>query len=134
VRITAAAPQSMINYANQLAMVLAFGPDDGKTYGPAAWQDASGSLYSAASWEAPEEWVQAAQQPLVRPEWDTEPYKVNMAGAKRAQAALVFWSSDSEEPAPKANLGQLVAIGGLEGIEALQAMGLTLVENDNGDA
>jgi hypothetical protein len=133
-RITAACPEALISDSNNLAMCLAFGPDDGRTYGPVAWQDASGSLYSAASWEAREEWVQAAQQPLVRPEWDTEPYKVNMAGAKRAQAALIFWSSDSEEPAPKANLSQLVAIGGLEGIEALQAMGLTLVENDNGDA
>lgn len=133
-RITAACPEAMISDANQLAMVLAFGSDDGRTYGPAAWQDASGSLYSAASWVASPQWVEAAQQPLTRPEWDTEPYRVNMVGAKRAQAALVFWSPDSEEPAPKANLSQLVAIGGIEGIEALQDMGLTLVENASGDA
>jgi len=121
-RITAACPEAMISDANQLAMVLAFGPDDGRTYGPAAWQDADGNLYAAASWEASPEWVTAAQSTLERPEWDTEDY-IDMVAAERAQAALVF----STEPVA-ADPAHLTAIGAMEGVEALAAMGLKLIE------
>jgi hypothetical protein len=117
--------------ANDLAMVLAFGPPDGNTYGSLNWQDADGNLYAAASFEARPEWVTAAQSTLVRPEWDTEPYVINMAGAERAQAALVFWVPSEEEPdAPQASTAALTAIGGVGGLEALSLMGLTQVPGD----
>ena len=125
IRITAAAPASMLNDCNALAMVLAFGPPDGDTYRGLSWQDAQGNLYACASWEARPEWVNAAQSPPVRPEWDVEPYQINMAGAKRAQAALVFWLQDIETTAPVASTTKLTAVGGVGGIEALTLMGLS---------
>ena len=138
-RLTAACPAAMIDDSNSLAMCLAFGPSDGNTYGPLNWQDAEGNLYAAASFEARPEWVTAAQSTLVRPEWDTklessdpsEPYVINMAGANRAQAALVFWVPSEEEPdAPQASTAALTAIGGVDGLEALAMMGLTQVPGD----
>ena len=128
IRITAAAPASMLDDCNALAMVLAFGPPDGDTYRGLNWQDAQGNFYACASWEARPEWVNAAQAPLVRPEWDVEPYQINMAGAKRAQDALVFWAPSEETPTPpQASTTALTAIGGMSGLDALAAMGLTSV-------
>lgn len=142
-RITAAAPEALIFSANQLAMCLAFSEADGETYRGLNWQDANGNLYAAASFEARDEWVMAAQAPLQRPAWDTgterimynelgEPdgtytvYIIDMDAAAVAQAALFFWSPNEDDPyAPVANPLQVVAIGGLEGPDALAAMGLT---------
>jgi hypothetical protein len=138
-RITVATPEALRDDANDLAMVLAFGPADGNTYGSLNWQDAEGNLYAAASFEARPEWVTAAQSTLVRPEWDTklessdpsEPYVINMAGANRAQAALVFWTPSEETPdAPQASTAALTAIGGVDGLEALAMMGLTQLPGD----
>ena len=120
-RITAAAPEALVSDSNQLAMALAFGPADGETYTGLNWQDSTGNLYAAASWEAREEWVQAATQPLVRPAWDVDEI-IDMDAAGRAQAALVF----ALEPV-LAVPGTLTAIGGMDGVEALAAMGLTAV-------
>lgn len=123
-RITAACPEALIADANQLAMCLAYGPADGETYRlPCGWQDANGNLYSAASWEASEEWIAAAQAPLTRPAWDVDEI-IDMEAAARAQAALVF-SLDSV----KANVLNLTAIAGVSGPDALVAMGLFLVSH-----
>jgi len=123
-RITAAAPEALISDCNQLAMCLAFGPDDGQTYRlPCGWQDADGNLYSAASWEASDEWIGAAQQPLTRPAWDIDGI-IDMDAAARAQAALVF----SMEPLA-ATPAVLAAIAGMEGPAALAAMGLAQASN-----
>jgi hypothetical protein len=102
-------------------MVLAFSPADGETYTGLNWQDADGNLYAAASWEARDEWVAGATQPLVRPAWDTEEI-IDMVAAGRAQAALMF----ALEPVA-AVPGVLTAIGGMDGVEALAAMGLSAV-------
>ena len=129
-RITAAAPVAMLDDCNALAMVLAFGPSDGLTYRKPSWVDAQGNLYSAASWVARPEWISAAQSPLERPEWDTNNL-VNMSGAARAQAALVFWYPTEETPTPpQAITTALTAIAGMDGLAALEAMGLTGVEDD----
>ena len=123
-RITAACPEAMVSDANNLAMCLAASVADGETYRlPCGWQDNDGNLYSAASWEASEEWIAAAQQPLQRPAWDTDEI-IDMEAAARAQAALVF----SLEPTGADPLA-LVAIGGMSGPDALAAMGLTQVED-----
>lgn len=123
-RITAACPEALVADSNQLAMCLAYGPDDGRTYGPLNWQDAEGNLYSAASWEASEAWIEAAQAPLVRPAWDTDEI-IDMEAAARAQAALVFSTEEVD-----ANPPQLTAIGGPSGPEALSMMGLSLVSDE----
>jgi len=123
-RVTAAAPEALVSDSNQLAMALAFSVADGETYTGLNWQDADGNLFAAASWEARDEWVAAASQPLVRPAWDVDSI-IDMDAAERAQAALVF----ALEPV-LAVPGALTAIGGMDGVAALQAMGLTAVAPD----
>ena len=123
-RITAAAPDALVSDSNQLAMCLAFSPADGETYTGLNWQDADGNLYAAASWEARDEWVAGATQPLVRPAWDVDEI-IDMVAAGRAQAALVF----ALEPVA-AVPGALTAIGGMDGVAALAAMGLVAVAPD----
>ena len=118
-RITAAAPEALVADSNQLAMCLAFSAADGETYTGLNWQDADGNLYAAASWEARAEWVAGATQPLVRPAWDVDEI-IDMVAAGRAQASLVF----ALEPT-LAVPDKLTAIGGMDGVEALAAMGLT---------
>jgi hypothetical protein len=125
-RITAAAPEALIYACNNLAMCLAFGPADGNTYNALNWQDADGNLYSAASWETRPEWINFAQAPLVRPEWDVDEI-IDMVAAERAQAVLVY-STEALLASPAA----LTAIGGMSGPDALAAMGLSMVETDNG--
>jgi len=121
VRTTVSCPQALIPQANQLAMALAFSEADGNTYGALNWQDANGNTYAAASFLARPEWIDAAQSPLVRPAWDTGKI-IDMDAAAEAQAALVYSTEAiAAEPA------KLTAIGGMEGIEALAAMGLQLV-------
>lgn len=122
-RITAAAPQALISDANHLAMALAYGPADGQTYGGLNWKDAQGNLYAAASFEASDAWVQAAQGALTRPAWDVQPYTISMAAAGRAQAALVFSTSPVAADPTK-----LTAVTGDSGPDTLAAMGLTAVE------
>lgn len=128
-RITVACPETLRDDANNLAMVLAFGPADALTYGGLNWQDAQGNLYASASFEARPEWVAGAQSPLQRPEWDSKPYVISMAAANRAQAALVFWAGEGS--IPQAVADKLTAIGGMEGPVALVAMGLVMVEIRN---
>lgn len=124
-RITAACPTALISDSNQLAMVLAFGPADALTYRNPSWVDAEGNLYAAASFIVRPEWVTAAQGTLVRPAWDAEePYTIDMDAAQRAQDSLVFATTPT-----LATPDTLTAIGGMEGREALAAMGLTQRED-----
>lgn len=120
-RITAAAPETLVSDANQYAMCLGFSEADGQTYNGLNWVDANGNLYAAASFEARDEWIAFAQAPLVRPAWDVNEI-IDMVAAERAQAALVF-STEAVLASPAA----LTAIGGMEGVAALAAMGLTAV-------
>ena len=127
IRITAAAPEAMMDDANALAMAIAYSEADGMTYRAATWQDGQGNLYAAASWEARPEWIAAATQPLTRPAWDTAQI-IDMAAASRAQAALNFWMGEGNPPA--ATPGVLTAIGGMSGPDALALMGLSPVEDE----
>jgi hypothetical protein len=123
-RITAAAPEALIYSSNQLAMVLAYSVADGLTYTGLNWQDSTGNLYAAASWEASDAWVEGASQPLVRPAWDVDEV-IDMDAAEAAQAALVF----SVEPVA-AVPGALTAIGGPDAVAALGLMGLVPVAQE----
>jgi hypothetical protein len=124
-RLTAACPEAFVGDANQLAMCLAFGPADGETYRvPGAWQDVAGQRYSAASWEAGEDWLAAAQSPLTRPGWDTAEL-IDLDAAARAQAAVLLMT----EPRP-ATPGALTVMVGMPGTDALAAMGLVPVPLD----
>ena len=121
-KVTAAAPEALVADSNQLAMVLSSGPADAYTYVGLNWVDPDGNLYAAASWETTEAWVEFAMQPLVRPAWDTDEI-IDMDAAQRAQDALMY--STVPLPAIPANL---TAIGGPDGLTALDQMGLTQVE------
>ena len=119
-RITAAAPEALVSDSNQLAMCLGYSLADGLTFSNLNWQDANGGLYGCASWEASEEWLGKAQEPLERPSWDVDEV-IDMVAAERAQAALVV----STEPL-LASPAALTAITGMQALDAIAAMGLVV--------
>ena len=123
-RLTIACPDALRDDANNLAMVLGYGPDDAKTYVSLNWHDAGGNLYACASLPVSDTFTTTAQSGLQRPAWDTDSH-VNMAAANRAQAALVF-SLEAVEVAPD----KLTACAGDDALATLAAMGLTQVEVD----
>jgi hypothetical protein len=119
-RITAAAPQALVSDSNNFAMCLGYSLADGLTFSNLNWQDANGSLYGCASWEASEEWLGKAQEPLERPSWDVDEV-IDMEAAGRAQAALVVSTE-----AVAADPAVLTAISGMDGLDAIAAMGLVV--------
>ena len=123
-RLTIACPEALRDDANQLAMVLGYGPDDALTYGGLNWQDSDGNLYAAASLIVSDTFTTAAQSGLQRPAWDTDNI-IDMAGANRAQAALVF----SLTPVT-AMPDKLTACANDDALATLAAMGLAQVEVD----
>jgi len=123
-RLTIACPEALRDDANQLAMVLGYNPSDAETYVGLNWQDAGGNLYACASLIVSDAFVSTAQSTLSRPAWGTDNH-VNMAGANRAQAALVF----SLTPVT-AMPDKLTACVGDDPLATLAAMGLTQVEVD----
>ena len=120
-RLTIACPEALRDDANQIAMVLGYGPDDAETYVALNWQDAGGNLYACASLIVSDAFTTAAQSGLQRPAWDTDSH-VNMAGANRAQAALVF----SLTPVT-ARPDKRTACAGDDALAVLAALGLTQV-------
>ena len=118
-RITIACPDALRDDANNLAMVLGYGPSDAQTYVALNWQDAGGNLYACASLTVSDTFTTTAQSGLQRPSWDID-NTVNMAGANRAQAALVF----SLTPVT-AMPDKLTACVGHDALATLAAMGLT---------
>ena len=125
-RLTIACPDALRDDANQLAMVLGYGPSDAETYVALNWQDAGGNLYACASLTVSDTFTTAAQSGLQRPSWDTDS-AISMAAADRAQAALVF-SLEAVEVAPD----KLTACAGDDALATVAAMGLTQVEVDVG--
>ena len=121
-RLTIACPNALRDDANNLAMVLGYRPDDAETYVGLNWQDAGGNLYACASLIVSDTFTTTAQSGLQRPAWDTDSH-VNMAGAGRAQAALVF------SPTPVTAMpDKLTACTGDDALAVLAAMGLTQVD------
>jgi len=123
-RLTIACPEALRDDANQLAMVLGYGPDDAETYVALNWHDVGGNLYACASLIVSDTFTTAAQSGLQRPAWDTDNI-IDMAGANRAQAALAF----SLTPVT-AMPDKLTACAGDDALAVLAAMGLTQVEVD----
>jgi len=128
-RITAAAPEALVFDSNQFAMCLGYSLADGLTFSNLNWQDANGGLYGCASWEASEEWLGKAQEPLERPSWDVDEV-IDMVAAGRAQAALVV-STEAVAAYPAV----LTAISGMQALDAIADMGLSVLEpNEEGTA
>ena len=64
-------------------------------------------------------------EPIKRPAADVN-NDINMTGAHRAQAKLVFWQpTDPLTPVPQADPVRMIAVAGLGGPDALAQMGLT---------
>lgn len=122
IRITAAASETILAAANQYAMVIGLSEAEEDTYIGLNWQDAQGNLYAATSFLVRPEWLQAAQAPLVRPAWDTGNV-IDMALAVTGQAALRFSLSPIV-----ASPSQITAIGGMDSLDAMAAMGLTIID------
>ena len=118
-RLTIACPEALRDDANQLAMVLGYGPSDAETYVALNWQDAGGNLYACASLPVSDTFTTAAQVALQRPSWDVDNI-IDMDAARRAQAALVF----SLTPVT-AMPDKLTACAGDDALATLAAMGLT---------
>ena len=95
-RLTIACPEALRDDANNLAIVLGYGPSDAQTYVALNWQDADGNLYACASLIVSDAFTTTAQSGLQRPAWDTDSH-VNMAGANRAQAALEIGRASCRE-------------------------------------
>jgi len=121
-RLTIACPKALRDDANQLAMVLGYGPDDAETYVALNWHDVDGNLYACASLVVSDAFTTAAQSGLQRPSWDVDNI-IDMDAARRAQAALVF----SLTPVT-AMPDKLTACAGDDALAVLAAMGLTQVE------
>lgn len=117
IRVTIACPEAMIGDANQLALCLGYGPDDGQTYGAAVWQDDGGNLYAVASAVVSEAFPEAAGAPLVPPPWGAD-----MTAAARAQAAIVI----GEAAAPD----RLAVIIGDDPQAALAELGVARIEEE----
>lgn len=120
-RITCSCPESLISDANEYAMCLGFSEADEETYRGLNYVDTKGNLYAAASFDARDEWILFAQAPLQRPLWDKEE-RIDMVAAERAQTAMVF-STEALSASPTT----LTALGGMDGLSALAAMGLSVV-------
>jgi hypothetical protein len=123
-RLTIACPDALRGDANNLAMVLGYGPADAATYGALNWQDTDGNLYAVSSLPVSDTFTTTAQSGLQRPAWDTDNV-ISMSGANRAQAALVFSLT------PVAAMPyKLTACAGDDALATLAAMGLEQVEVD----
>jgi len=123
-RITIACPDALRDDANNLAMVLGYGPSDAETYVALNWLDTAGNLYACASLPVSDTFTTTAQSGLQRPAWDVDNI-IDMDAARRAQAALVF----SLTPVT-AMPDKLTACVGDDALATLAAMGLTQVEVD----
>ena len=123
-RLSIACTDALRSDANNLAMVLGYGPADAETYGTPYWQDAAGNLYACASLPVSDTFVSKAQSTLSHPAWDVDNI-IDMDAARRAQAALVFILTPVTAMPDK-----LTACVGDDALATLAAMGLTQVEVD----
>ena len=112
-RIIAICPEAHVGDANQLAMALGGSVDAWQdTFATVGWQAGDGAMCSVASWDADAAWLVAVTETPVRPDWDVDPYAVNMAAAIRAQALVVLYDPASGDPVPQASAGAILILPG----------------------
>ena len=129
-RLTIATPAAHVDIANHYAMALGYSAADGETYRNPSWQDADGNLYAVASLPIGVNFISAATTALHRPAWDGEGI-IDMTKAAKAQARVVLWVPNEENTLPpKATTNRITAILGMEGADAMAAMGLTAINNE----
>jgi len=126
-------PAAHVGDANQLAMALGDSVASWQhTFGDASMRDADGALYSVASWDADDAWLAAVQSVPERPDWDVEPYEINMAAAIRAQALVVLYDPESDGPVPQASASTILILPG-EPMAMAAAAGLVRVVEGSED-
>jgi|OM-RGC.v1.024047408 hypothetical protein len=137
--LTVACPEADRDDATHLGVALGWiegwAPDEWMHAFTARRQDASGNLYRVMSMPVRASFVARAVMmgPIERPEQDVEPYVVNMTGAHRAQDKLSIWQPAApdpetgempDNPVPLADPSRIVAVVGMPGRQAIEAMGL----------
>jgi hypothetical protein len=123
-RITVSCPEALIYSANQLAVCLSQSWEYENTFNSLSWQDEDGNLYSCASWEAPEAFLDQLNTPLQRPDWDVEE-EVDMDAAALAYSSLVIWDGEGEITTAKNST--ITAIVGPDGVAGVSSMKLSAV-------
>ena len=129
-RLTIATPAAHVDIANHYAMALGYSEADRLTYRTASWQDAAGNLYSAASLEVSDGFVGLAVRDLPRPDWDTESI-IDRAKVAQSQQLVNLWIPNEEGTLPPlATKNKITAVLGMEGTDAMAAMGLTAINDE----
>ena len=155
-RLTIATPAAHLDDTRNLVVALGwingYTPSEWENSFSAQYQDAQGGIYHISSFEASLGWIATATQngPVERPTADVgtlneetgeygAPYVVNLAGAHLGQERLVIWQPAQadpemgeapENPVPQVGADKLVAVIGMKGPEALNAMGLTSIPSE----
>ena len=125
--ITIACPASL--WPAYIQLRRAVSPDESTADHPPSgnpgWQR-DGTEYVVSSMPR-QDWHLAALDPLTEPQWGAD-----MALAQQAQAALVVWPGDAEEPTdpPLAQPDKITVIVGMQGRDAVAAMGLVGIAGD----
>jgi len=117
-RVTIACPESMMNDANAWCTAISHIPGDKHTFQHPVWVDTHGNKYAAASAIVPNDWLDNLTTTLTRPQWDTQPYDINMTGAARTQEHMRVTNTPATPT-------QITIMTHTNGRKALQAMQLT---------
>jgi len=123
--------------ADATALVIAMGAsaaDWQDAFANLTQQDADGGRYALACWDARDGWLADVADAPERPDWDVEPYEVNLAAAARAQALVVLHEpvdGDGEPvPVPQASASViLILLGNPEAMVAAAGL-VRIVEGD----
>ena len=155
-RLTIATPAAHLDDTRNLAVALGwingYTPAEWESSFGAQYQDADGNIFHVSSFNASTDWIATATSmgPVERPPQDVgtldpdtgeygPPYVVNLTGAHRAQERLVIWQPAQpdpetgempDNPVPQADSTNLVAVLGMKGRDALEAMGLESIPMD----
>ena len=126
-RATIAAPEAMIDSANQLALCLGQSAADDQTFRVANYQDSQGGLYAVASTVAKPNFVTGAQSQLVAPEFAPD---VDLSAARAAQARLSIGSLDSPITATTTGMAAILGDRLESAQDHLAALGLEPVPEE----
>jgi hypothetical protein len=121
-RLTLAVPESLMDKANNLSLIMGRSTADINTFAQATWQDASGNLYAVCSAVSKPIVVQALSTGLP----DPLPAHAENADVELAQQALDAVEVYSEGVA--AGVDKIVLAIDDNPLDALAGMGLTIVE------
>ena len=110
-RIIVICPEAHVGDANQWMMALGSSVEAWQhTFATMGWQ-AGSALQSLASWDATDDWLAAVLGVPERPAWDVD-NAVNMAAAARAQALVVLYDPESDDPVPQASASTILILLG----------------------